>query len=164
MIRKAFPKISDRLLKALVKEFIEQGHNVTGKGLASINIKLTPNSIIGEMDDYMLIQSKGVRRSRIPYSGGRRRGGKSQFIQALKGWVKKKGIASNDKKALGIAFAIAKTMKKEGMPTRGAFKHSKNGRRLDWIDVALLNAEEIIAEELEKQVEQDINAIIDKFI
>ena len=36
------------------------------------------------------------------------------------------------KNPLGAAFAIAKTQKREGMPTKGSYKFSSNGRRKNW--------------------------------
>jgi len=153
-------KISDALLKAITTEFIMQGHKNTGKGLKSIKIKFEGDNILGFMDEYMIIQSKGVKASRIPYTRG---SGKksSEFINGLMKWVQYKGI-ERGKQAKGIAFAIATKLKRTGMPSPGAFRYSKNGRRLNWIEEGIKATPKILREELFDTFNQRLNRIIDK--
>lgn len=153
-------KISNALLKALTNEFIAQGHKNTGKGLKSIKIKFEGDNILGFMDKHMIIQSKGVKASRIPYSRG---SGKksSKFIDGLAQWVQQKGIASG-KQAKGIAFAIATKLKRTGMPSPGGFRHSKNGRRLNWIEEGIKATPKILREELFDSFNERLNNIIAK--
>lgn len=144
----AFQHLNDELSSAvnliiadIRSELNAQGHNLTGSLSRSITQTVTQKAgqIISEVDmlRYGAAQNEGVKPSRIPF--GRPTSGmpgvKSQFISALQDWVKRRGIESNDKIALGIAFAIAKKMKKEGMPTRGAMRFSSNGRRRGFINV-----------------------------
>lgn len=126
------------LVDEIGKELAEQGHVLTGKLKQSIEYT-TKRLLNGDLEldvrmlAYWVYVERGVRASRIPFSNKRRRGGaggkKSKYIQGLVDFVKKRGMASLDSKALSIAFAIAKTHKKEGMPTRGSYSYSQNGRR-----------------------------------
>jgi hypothetical protein len=130
------------LIDEIRSELAGQGHNLTGSLSRSLTAKVftEANSLIAEVEmlAYGKVQNDGVKASRIPF--GRASSGNigrtSLFIQALQKWVKDRGIQQNDALALRIAFAIAKTMKKEGMPTRGSKKFSKNGRRKGFLNVA----------------------------
>jgi hypothetical protein len=149
----AIPAIEKIVRKELVKELTRQGHIMTGALRDSIEFKSQSQArfilINGFFNDYGIPINSGVKPSRIPYSPG---SGKktSKYIDGLVDFVKKKRIETNDKKALGIAFAIAKTQKKEGQPTKGSFKHSKNGRRSGWVDFALEASQEAIGKEVQK--------------
>ena len=106
-------QLEDMLTASMVAKFKQQGHNLTGKGIASIKTTVKDNigglliSITGE--DYMGFQDSGRKAGSFPP------------IAALERWVKQRGIASEPKQAKSIAFAIAKNMKRIGM-------HSKNSK------------------------------------
>jgi hypothetical protein len=127
------------LVQMLVKELEGQGHRATGKLINSVvhevNNRLNEAIIEIKHVKYGIFQETGIAASRIPYNPNRRSGKRvSQFIQALAQWVKFKGIAGGlDKNIMSATFAIANSMKKQGMPTRGSFAYSKNGRRTGWI-------------------------------
>jgi len=124
--------IGDMLVDALAFEFSQQGHNNTGAGIESIVYAVQQfGNAFGldlSFEKYLIYQDKGVSASRIPFQIG---SGKKQskYIMALTKWVMQRGMASNEKKAKGIAFAVARKHKKEGMPTRNSYLYSRNGRR-----------------------------------
>ena len=128
------------LITEIRSELSAQGHNLSGSLSQSIRAKIfrKAGQVVAEVEmlKYGVYQDEGVRPSRIPFSratGGRPGRPRSRFISALQAWVKERGMASGDKLALRIAFAIAAKMKKEGMPTRGAYNHTRNGRRTGFI-------------------------------
>lgn len=55
---------------------------------------------------------------------GRRRGGKMPPINLIAAWVRRKGIASGPE-ALGVAFAIAKSISRRGIPGKWILKKSQ---------------------------------------
>lgn len=118
--------------KLLIAELSAQGHRNTGaleKSL-SYDVKREGDSIVAVMTafEYGLYVEFGVPASRIPYTpGGRKRGGKSKYIQGLVTFFSHKGLSPRE--ALGAAFATARKHKREGMPTRGSYAFSSNGRR-----------------------------------
>lgn len=155
-----------KFLETRVKaEFLDQGHNNTGKGLNSIKVEFKTSadmySFIGFGEGYLNIVDSGVRPENIPYSRGS--GARSsRFIQALVTWIKQRAIATGDREALGIAFAIASKMKKEGMPTRGSLRFSKTGERLGFIGIALEDSEAELARRLEDRIDDGIQLNINR--
>lgn len=130
-------EIARDFVEVLREELEGQGHRASGRLINSVEdvVAATLDGFNTDIlhNSYGRYQNTGVSARRIPFSPG---SGKrtSQFINALAQWVKLKKFTSGlDKDILGAAFAIAKKMKKEGMPTSGAFKHSKNGRRTKWL-------------------------------
>jgi len=119
-------QLKDIVLDAIIKEFIDKGHNLTGKGIKSLEAQISSDlvgvtiSILGE--SYMAIQNEG-----------RARGGKMPPLNVLMDWVKRRGIASEEKKVKGIAFAIGMNMKRIGMHSDGASGKSgiRNSSKLD---------------------------------
>lgn len=132
------------------EEFQAQGHNLTGASISSIEyvVEKEGNTWVVEIwhDKHMIYLNTGVPASKIPYSPGSG-AESSQFIEELIKWVQLRRIASGFVKAKRIAFAIATTMKREGMPTKGAYKFSGNGRRIGWLDYPI-NKERDEIEEL----------------
>lgn len=124
--------IGDMLVDALIDEFVKQGHNNTGEGVKSIAYAVQVLSGVYQLDltfnKYLVYQDKGVSAGKIPFQYGS--GAKqSKYIKALTKWVMQRGMTVSTKKARGIAFAIAKTHKKEGMPSKGSYAFSLNGNR-----------------------------------
>ena len=65
---------------------------------------------------YGLYQNFGILPENIPYKvEPRGRGGTSKYITGLKNWVQMKLGIQDEREALGIAFAIAKTHSEEGL-------------------------------------------------
>lgn len=145
-------ELEDLLLKALRDKFASQGHNASGKGSKSLEVKVLPKGediviqILGE--EYMLYQETG------------RRAGKMPPVDALKLWVKQKGIASEAKEVNRIAWGIAINMKRIGM-------HSKN-KRIDlskrrFITSTVEEKNNIISEKLFRMFEKNFTLIVNQF-
>jgi hypothetical protein len=147
LVASRIPEIETAIKVSLVKELTEQGHILTGKLRDSIELvsKETARGFVidGLFLDYGLPINTGVPGSRIPYTPGSGRKN-SKYINGLIDFVKKRRLASKESEIKGIAFAIARTQKKQGQPTRGSFKFTKNGRRSNWVDQGLKGVEETI--------------------
>lgn len=138
-------EIAESVGKALVDEIrqqiILQGHYLTGKLSKSVSYDTTltiDGAIISfYIEEYGLPLNTGVIASRIPY-GRVTKAKVSKYIQGLKSYAKAR-FRVTDKQALGIAFAIAKTHAKQGMPTFNSFKFSKTFERTGFIEDAIQN-------------------------
>jgi len=140
-----FNKVGKLIIASLQKELIEQGHEATGNLVNSFEQRVieVPNSIVIEilMDEYGIYVNEG-----------RKTGGKKVPINVLVDWIERKAIVNGDKEVKSLAFAIQQTIHKEGIPTKGSFKFSNNGRRKGFIDFVINNELEEVYNELEKQV------------
>ena len=127
-----YKKVGKLIIASLQKELLGQGHKVTGNLINSFEQRVIelPNSIVIEilMDEYGIYVNEG-----------RKSGGKKVPISVLVEWIERRAIASGDKDVKSIAFAIQNTIHKEGMPTKGSFKFSNNGRRKGFIDFVIDN-------------------------
>ena len=149
-------------------ELLMQGHNASGKGIASIKPKITStdlNQLVGAImaEGYLLVQDSGLPASSIPFSGTGGGSRSSKYIKGLMRWIQiiKPGLEILERKS--FAFAIANTHKKEGMPTGGAYNWTLNGRRTDWIQYGLdekaqnledrLRVLDLIVESFEEQLD-----------
>lgn len=142
------------IINELAKELIKQDHRATGKLIASLDYKVL-DDFIGtvlriEMNDYGEYVNVG-----------RKRGAAKVPINALVDWIKVKGIESNNKKALGIAFAIQKTIQKEGIPTR---KSRSRGKKVEFVDDTLARIEMTIVNKIEELAGKTVETTIDNFI
>lgn len=117
-------------------ELRQQGHVNTGELINSIKRKtrVEGNRIIVQMwlAEHFEVVNDGVRSSRIPYSGPSGRGGTSRYIEGLTRYFIQRG--KNSVEAKRAAFATANRHKMEGMPTRGSYRFSSNGRRRGFLD------------------------------
>ena len=140
-----YKQVGKLIIASLQKELIEQGHKATGNLVNSFEQRVIelPNSIVIEilMDEYGIYVNEG-----------RKSGGKKVPINVLVDWIEKRAIASGDKEVKSLAFAIQQTIHKEGMPTKGSFKFSNNGRRKGFIDFVIDNELDGVYNELEQQV------------
>ena len=105
------------LVRAIQRQFVLQGHRLTGKLNSSIedivNLTVTGAKISIVMEEYGIIQNNGVSASRIPYDPTRRTGsGRSQYIEGLRKFAALR-FGLSGKEALGAAFAIAKKQAKQ---------------------------------------------------
>lgn len=148
-------------------ELREQGHMNTGELYNSVggSISQIPDGAVVniEMNDYHVYVEKGVRAGRIPF-GGKSRGAKtSRYIQGLIQFFRNKGLS--EKEAKGAAFATAKTHAREGMPTSGSYRFSKNGRRLKFIDESTRASAQIddLENEIHNAWEDECNMILEDF-
>lgn len=156
--------LSSWLIGELRDELRDQGHNLTGRLSNSIGADIDEDADGWEIDisheKYGVYLDFGVKPDRIPYSPGS--GAKySKYIHALKDWVLARGIKTNEKAALSMAFAIARVQKREGMPTRGSFRFSQNGRRTGWLQYPSTAKENDIHSQLYDFYAQYIDASID---
>ena len=140
-----FNKVGKLIIASLQKELIEQGHDATGNLINSFEQRVieVPNSIVLEilMDDYGIYVNEGraKKRKKVP-------------INVLVDWIERKAIVNGDKEVKSLAFAIQQTIHKEGIPTKGSFKFSNNGRRKGFIDFVINNELDKVYNELEQQV------------
>lgn len=136
-----------KLKEALASEFSAQGHTLTGAAERGIEITSDRSDIDLLIEVlapfYVKFVNQGVKSGNIPYSGRTGAGGKSAYITALTDYAKKR-MGVSDKEARSIAFAIAETHRKEGMPTRGSFSFSSTGDRLGFVDRVVENMDEQI--------------------
>jgi hypothetical protein len=140
--------LGDYLIGKLRVEFVQQGHNLSGSLITSLEVvvDVVPGGIRLQFlaNDYGVILNNGTPPERIPYSPTpARRGGTSKYIQALIRYAQRR-MQLRGKEATSAAFAIARKQKKEGMPIKGSSRFSKNGRRTGWVD-AVLDANEVEA-------------------
>lgn len=146
-------KALEVLVEEAIKEIKEQGHVASGKSIRSFEIKLvkTFNGIVGEVygaDTLRYVDGK-VKPHFPP-------------IKALIRWAKFVKPQLDNKGQERFAWAVATNMAKEGIPSRGAFPFSKNGRRLNWTEVARAASEERIDEILQNAdwVERSLDNIL----
>jgi len=131
IIERQSEQVADFFKKELAAEIESQGHRDTGALIDSIEYEIltspTEVKIVFTYLFYGEILEAGVKAKNIPF-GGVTNKKTSKYIEALKNWAARKGM----KNPLGAAFAIAKTHKKQGMPTVNSYKFSNNGRRKFW--------------------------------
>jgi len=163
-------QIAKHLIPALSEEIRKQGHRLTGALEKSFEHR-TKNVTDGVdiefwRNNYGRFVNRGVRASRIPYSGRSGTGGTSKYIQGLKRFAELRGMGRG-KRALQIAFAIAAKHRKEGMPTRPSFRFSKNGRRKGFEDWTLKEQENKIAaiatDKMLTAIDLDVMGMVDKY-
>ena len=152
-------QVAEIVLIAVRNELEAQGHKMDGNLSKSIQyeVKAEATKVLIEYSflEYGMVLNYGVTPDRIPYRQGS--GAKtSKFIDGLKRFVEKK-LGKSGKEAEGIAFAIAKKMKAEGMPTKGS---RAMGNKLNWIGIGLENANPKVVETINKVFEEVINGIM----
>lgn len=147
--------------RTLQKAFSEQGHNLTGATVLSVESRATldKNSFTVSVYAYehLKILDNGTPPNRIPYGG--RRGTKSKYIEALKRYAMKRMRVSS-KEALGIAFAIARAQKRDGMPTKASRRFSRTGQRKNFVAVAIENASKQTAQAIQKETSLLLQTIL----
>ena len=149
-------KLQATLTEILSEEFEKQGHKMTGKLMQDIEYVVKQETdkltISGMIYAYGNILAAGTQANKIPFSGRTGRGGTSLYIQALQRYAQQRMNINDEKKSLSVAFAIAHTQKKEGMPTAGSFKFSTTGTRTQFIGDAFQKNEDKIKEALSDMV------------
>lgn len=154
-------KVGELLVDEIREQIAVQGHNMTGALSKSVEHKerITTDGVVIQflLNDYGVPVNNGIIPARIPY--GSFTGAKvSKYIQGLKRFAKIR-FRVTEKQALGIAFAIANKHKKEGLPTRGSYRYSKNGKRKNYIeDAILLRTKQI--EQLIGDLENELTKLI----
>lgn len=124
--------------EAIRDEFALQGHTLTGGLERSLQNDITTNrnntEISGTANVYIDPLNDGVSPANIPY-GTHTGATTSKYIQGLAKYVELR-MGKTGKEALSIAFAIAKTQKKEGMPTEGSYRFTSTGERKGFLERA----------------------------
>lgn len=150
---------------ALRKELRDQGHVLTGDLERSIDyeIRQVGDIIQSEMsgNDYGDALNDGVKAGSIPYTRGSG-ATESEYIDGLIRNFKFRG--KSEEEAKRAAFATANTQKKDGMPTRGSMKYSKNGRRTGFIDHVLINDYEKVAELIDYELASWLDNIVTELV
>lgn len=153
-----FEELRKYLLLRLQESLEKQKHNATGRLKDSIEVveqsTATGLEIVVYSEDYGGYVERGREAGKLPP------------ISALEQWVKTKGIGTG-KEAKGIAWAIAKSIEKKGIPSQ-PYKNWGEGnsiKRTGWVTDAL-NEDEIfrqIDEVFGREVESKINNIVEKW-
>lgn len=115
-------------LAELLKEEMRQqlkiaNHIMTGDLVESIESRIL-STIEGRkieiwLNSYGIALDQGVPPDRIPFTEPSGRGGRSKYIEGLQRFAQLKLGVTDNRKSLGIAFAIARKHKKVGMPVKG---------------------------------------------
>ena len=164
-------KLEQVLTKALENEWTAQGHSMNNKIIKGIEYVVKQEAasltLTGLSYFYGNIIAAGTKADKIPYSPPSGRGGTSLYIQALQNYVKLRMKITDEKKSLGVAFAIATVQKKHGMPTPGSYSFSKTSTRLDWVEEALRHNEKSITDEVNemfgKVLSIELDAVLNKW-
>ena len=164
LIKTELDRLGSKMLQKFATELINQGHRATGSLINSFrkDILFNPSGyrLAFFCNDYGLYLEK------------KRQAGKYVPIAPLMRWVAQKGIASSNKEARSIAFAISRAIYLEGVPTtgrrtpkgKGAFRFSKVGRRTAWISHTAKTNKDLIKESVSKAFRNQINTSITNYI
>jgi hypothetical protein len=143
-----YDDIAADVKKLIVDEWIAQGHNMTGEFAAKLTHEVRYVGKVVEVDiidgtarGYGKILEYGVKPQQIRYPYARAR------IEGLVRFVGGRGIASG-KLALSIAYAIATTHKREGMPTAASVRFSKTGKRTEYVKDVEKDFFEVVARKM----------------
>jgi hypothetical protein len=142
------------IINELAKELIKQDHKATGKLIGSLDYEVKQTLLGSSLIVTMLDYGEYVNT-------GRKRGAAKVPIQALVEWIKQKGIETNNKKVLGMAFAIQKTIQKQGIPTANS---RKRGKRTEFVDDTLARISNEIQNRLSDAVFKEFEVTIDNFV
>lgn len=150
-MRDTLLKIYDLLKQATNEELAGQGHKLTGslEGSIANQIDEIPDGwqMLVTMAHYAGYLERGVKAENIPFSPGSGKGN-SLYIEGLTKFAELRGM-TNPKRA---AFAIAHKHLKEGMPTRGSYRFSENGRRTGFAAQVLDENEDKIREIISSEI------------
>ena len=152
-------EVGQFIINELAKELIKQDHKATGKLIASldytVNDALLGKELIITMNDY----GENVNT-------GRKRGAAKVPIKALVQWIKDKGIETNNKKVLSMAFAVQKSIEKKGIPSKPYVKwKSGNGKkRIEFVDDTLERINVEINRRITDAVFKEVNITVDNFV
>ena len=152
--KKILRLIGEEYAKAFGIELIKQGRTNRAGGLIK-SLKVQPEetsvSIFG--NSYWTFLDKGVKASQIRYPKAPAR------IKALVEWLGRKGVAGSDAVIRGIAYAIAYTHSKKGMPTmNGRFDRS----RINFVDKAIKARQNRIDEVVTRELNKSVDLILNK--
>jgi hypothetical protein len=164
---KILESFTEELKKVLLKSWTDQGHYMNGKIIDEVELRAEYAKDFTDIGIWILKYGSylevGVSKEKIPFNGITGRGGKSLYIEALTKYVmKRKGL--EQKKALSMAFAIAYTQKREGMPTRGSYKYSNTGKRTEWINETMKNNVDLMQKFVADNFSQSVDIALENII
>ena len=133
-LENTYRKIGELVNQKCVDQFALQGHKMTGAFEESLELLTDDKGVSCIGNTYGIYVNVGVKPSEIKHPFARAR------IEGLTSFVEYR-MGLSGKEAVGVAFAIARTHKEEGMPTRGSYQYSDNGKRTDFVDDAIEQAE-----------------------
>lgn len=143
------------IINELGKELIKQNHRATGKLIESLDYTIEHKGDLFSLIVTALNYGEYVNT-------GRRKGAKRVPIPVLVEWIRQKGIATNNQKILGIAFAIREKIYQEGSPTNNRTR--KYGKGTGFVDDTLerINAEILrrMPDFLFKEIELSIDNLV----
>jgi hypothetical protein len=129
--------IERQLMDWIIDEWRLAGHSLSGSFEKSLTAETTmledgvKIDVVG--NEYGIYMNAGVKPENIPYTRrnrGEGKGGTSKYITGLKNYVQRRMGISDEKEALGIAFAIANKHKEEGIIGSG-FLRSVADKHMD---------------------------------
>jgi hypothetical protein len=119
------------LNEAIRTEFSLQGHTLTGAAERSLHATIVRNGnrvdAVGEAVEYMKTLDEGVPTSQIKVT--------DQYVRELANYVTLR-MGYTGKKALKVAFLIARKHMMEGMPTEASSQFSQTGERKGFFKAA----------------------------
>lgn len=170
-IKSTLLRFGSSIAAEIKEELKQQGHVNTGELSNSILFGVSENGNDMNMDismlDYHVFVEKGVKANRIPFGGKRTGRKRSLYIDGLIKFFKNKRLS--EKEATRASFATARKHSEKrgpGMPTFKSYKdHSKNGRRLLFIEESTKASKEIelIGTTIQDDLEEEGNLILDEF-
>ena len=115
--------LADLLKEEMRQQLKIANHIMTGDLIESIESRIL-STIEGRkieiwLNSYGIALDQGVPPDRIPFTEPSGRGGRSKYIEGLQRFAQLKLGVTDNRKSLGIAFAIARKHKKVGMPVKG---------------------------------------------
>lgn len=140
----------DILIEQIIEEWTAAGHNVTGNFIESLRGEWVEEDDKWQLriwgNDYGLIKNSGVPAANIPYkrkNRGQGSGGQSKYITGIKNWVMLRLGIGDERKALGVAFAIANKHSERGIPGSGFLDTvlEKNMQTINELSKKTLNEE-----------------------
>jgi len=150
-------KVRQDLKAALATEWVLQGHRLTGEFEDEIEVRTEVTEKGLKVDVLMLKRGKalelGRHRSEIQITGA--------YIAGLIDYVRKRMEITDTKKAKSVAFAIANTHKKQGMPSKNSRRFSKTGKRTGFVNETIRKNSERFARLMKEYAKRDVEIQLD---
>lgn len=154
MDKRVLEGLGQQIINELGKELIKQQHKATGELIASLDYKIREEPSIVTLSIEMNEYGTWVNI-------GRKKGAAKVPIQNLVDWVKQKGIETNNKKAISIAYAIQKTIQREGVPT---INSRRKGKKVGFVDDVIKRMENEIERQVLEASSRTVEVMIDNFV
>lgn len=156
------PALEDAMQQSLliVREYLReelaaQGHPLTGRLSQSFTFSFSETADVFrgaiEAEEYAIYIDAGVSASRVRYP-----------IRVMIRYFLLRGLPA--KEAKSAAYATRAIHQREGIPTRGSYAFSKNGRRTGFIKQGVNGALSEVADIFEKRIGHTVEAQIFKIL